>query len=183
MPDRMNGIDRMNEVSSVQLDGTGRYARPTEPPLNDRLHPGTLVHPVQGPLRPAEFARRLLATIAASEGRRKRRKRDTTPDSIGLGIKHDLLSATMADDPDPDDYEGWLLERALAAPASGPVRALCVEIFAEYRFAAADPGFGDWLAQGAPSADAESEFPVCEVHPPGQCPSVKETLREEHFRR
>ena len=46
-------------------------------------------------LRPAEFARRLLATLAASEGRRKRRKRNTTPDSIGLGIKHDLLEGSI----------------------------------------------------------------------------------------
>ena len=127
-------------------------------------------------LRPGEFARRLKATLAASEGRRKRRKRDTTPDAIGLGIKHDLLAGTIADDPEPDDFEGWLLERALSAPASGPVRALCGEIFDEYRFAAADPSFGRWLAEGAPSADADSDNPVCEVHAPGQCPSVKGEL-------
>src|SRR3712207_9417449 len=84
-------------------------------------------------LRPAEFARRLKATLAASEGRRKRRKRDTTPDAIGFGIKHDLLDATIADDPGPEDYEAWLLERALSAPASGPVRALCSEIRSEER--------------------------------------------------
>ena len=129
-------------------------------------------------LRPAEFARRLKATLTASEGRRKRRKRDTTPDAIGLGIKHDLLEATIADDPAPDDYEGWLLERALSAPASRPVRALCSEIFGEYCFAAADPGFERWLAEGAPSADADSDNPVCEVHPPGQCPSVKDGLTD-----
>ena len=131
-----------------------------------------------GRLRPAEFARRLKATLAASEGRRKRRKRDTTPDAIGLGIKHDLLAGTIADDPEPDDFEAWLLERALSAPASGPVRALCGEIFDEYRFAAADPGFGRWLAEGAPSADAHDDNPVCEVHPPGQCPSVKDALTD-----
>ena len=131
-------------------------------------------------LRPAEFARRLEATLAASEGRRKRRKRDTTPDAIGLGIKHDLLERTIADDPEPDDFEGWLLERALSAPASGPVRALCSEIFDEYRFAAADPDFGRWLADGAPSADAHSDNPVCEVHPPGQCPSIKGALVAPH---
>jgi hypothetical protein len=43
------------------------------------------------PLRPAEFCRQLLATLDVSEGRRKRRKRDTTPDAIGLAIKRDLL--------------------------------------------------------------------------------------------
>ena len=131
-----------------------------------------------GQLRPAEFARRLLATLAASEGRRKRRKRDTTPDAIGLGIKHELLEGTIADDPEPNDFEGWLLEKALSAPASGPVRALCGEIFDEYRFAAADTGFGHWLAEGAPSADAESDNPVCEVHPPGRCQSGKDALSD-----
>lgn len=132
-------------------------------------------------MRPGQFAERLLATIAASEGRRRRRKRNTTPDAIGLGIKHDLLEAALAEDPEPDDFEGWLLERALAAPASGPVRAVCGEIFDEYRFAAVDADFGRWLAAGAPSADAESDNSVCEVHPSGQCPSVKDAptdLRE-----
>ncbi len=128
--------------------------------------------------RPGEICRRLLAAMQASEGRRKRRKRDTTPDAIGLGIKRDLLEGTIAEDPEPDDFEGWLLERALSAPASGPVRGLCVEIFDEYRFAAADPAFERWLAEGAPSADADSDNPVCEVHPPGQCPSVKDALTD-----
>jgi hypothetical protein len=47
------------------------------------------------------------------------------------------------------------MEQALAAPASGPVRAMCGEILTEYRIACVDPGFSQWLAAGAPSADAE----------------------------
>lgn len=119
------------------------------------------------PLRPAVFARRLLDSLASSEGRRRRRKRDTTPDAIGLGIKRDLLERAIVDDPEPDDFEGWLLEQVLSAEASGPVRALSGEVFAEFRLAAIDPDYDAWLAAGAPSADADA---TCDVHPPGECP-------------
>ena len=119
-------------------------------------------------LRPSTFSRLLLSSLDASEGRRKRRKRDTTPDTIGLGIKRDLLEASMTEDPEPAEFEGWLLGKALAAPASGPVLALCTQIMAEYRAAASDPSFGRWLAEGAPSADADL---TCDVHAPGECPA------------
>jgi hypothetical protein len=104
-------------------------------------------------LRPAAFCRQLLAATDASEGRRKRRKRDTTPDAIGLAIKRELLTRAAEDDPDPEQLEAWLLEQTFRAPAGGPVRALCSEILAEYRYACADPAFRGWLADGAPSAD------------------------------
>jgi hypothetical protein len=119
-------------------------------------------------LRPSAFSRLLLRSLDASEGRRKRRKRDTTPDAIGLGIKRDLLEASMTEDPSPEDFEGWLLGKALAAPASGPILALCSQIMAEYQAATLDPSFGRWLAEGAPSADADA---TCDVHPPGECPA------------
>ena len=121
-------------------------------------------------LRPGEFSRLLLNALDASEGRRKRRKRDTTPDRIGLDIKRDLLLRASDDDPAPEAFEAWLLGQALGAPASGPVRALCAEILDEYRAAARDPDFRRWLAEGAPSADAEAAAGACELHPPGQCP-------------
>lgn len=122
-------------------------------------------------LRPSEFSRLLLGALDASEGRRRRRKRNTTPDAIGLGIKRDLLDAAVAEDPEPDDFEGWLLMKALSAPASGPVLALCGQIMEEYRAAALDPSFNRWLVDGAPSADAQAA--VCDAHPPGQCPSLR----------
>lgn len=109
------------------------------------------------PLRPGEFGRLMLQTIEASEGRRRRRKRDTTPDAIGLDLRRSLLAGLAAADPDPDDCEGWLLEQALSAEASGPVRALCVEILDEYRFARQDASFTQWLRAGAASADARRE--------------------------
>ena len=107
--------------------------------------------------RPADLCRQLLGAIEASEGRRKRRKRDTIPDAIGLSIKRDLLTRAAEEDPAPDQFEAWLLEQTFRAPAGGPVRALCSEILAEYRYACADPNFRGWLAAGAPSADALSQ--------------------------
>lgn len=108
------------------------------------------------PCRPAEVCRRLLAALDASEGRRRRRKRDTTPDSLGMAIKRKLLEATVRDDPAPDAYEGWLLERCLGKDGpSGPVQAMAREIFAEWKLARESGVFRTWLLQGARSDDAE----------------------------
>jgi hypothetical protein len=113
---------------------------------------------VSGP-RPAEFARGLVAAVDASDGRRRRRKRNTEPDKLGLDIKRALLARAVEADPDPEGFEGWLLAQALGAAASGPVRALCAEILDEYRLARADATFAAWLAAGAPSEDAFPEEP------------------------
>jgi hypothetical protein len=115
-------------------------------------------------LRPGDFCRQAFRALDASEGRRRRRARDTTPDAIGLALKRDLLERAAAADPAPAMFEAWLLEQALAAPASGPVRALCGEILAEYRIACVDPAFGQWLAAGAPSADVEEGAAGAPVH-------------------
>ena len=104
--------------------------------------------------RPAAICRELLAALEASEGRRRRRKRDTTPDAIGLGIKRALLEAAVDDDPEPDSFEGWLLGRCLAAGGDGgAIRAMALEVLAEWRLAASLPAFGAWLDRGAPSED------------------------------
>jgi hypothetical protein len=126
--------------------------RSTQPPL---------------PLRPADVCRRLLAALDASEGRRRRRKRDTSPDSIGMAIKRRLLEEAVQADPDPALFEGWLLERCLSADdsgprhddpvlstPSGPVRAMALDVLAEWRLAQMSPAFRSWLDQGAPSDDA-----------------------------
>lgn len=110
-------------------------------------------------LRPARLCRELLAAMEASEGRRRRRKRDTTPDSIGLGIKRELLERAIADDPDPDEFESWLLERTLADEADasvGGVRAMAIELLHEWRLAEASPTFKGWLDKGAPSDDTRT---------------------------
>jgi hypothetical protein len=119
-------------------------------------------------LRPAEVCRRLLTALEASEGRRRRRKRNTSPDAIGMAIKRALLEETVRDDPDPGAFEGWLLERCLSAgdsvsqsgagelfAASGPVHAMALEVLAEWRLAEAPGVFRSWLSEGAPSEDAE----------------------------
>ena len=106
-------------------------------------------------LRPADVCRQLLATLDASEGRRKRRKRNTTPDAIGLAMKRDLLAGAVQDNPEPAAFEHWLLQRCQASGiADGPVRAMALEVLAEWRLAAASQPFRHWLAQGAPSDDA-----------------------------
>jgi hypothetical protein len=108
-------------------------------------------------LRPAEFTRGLLGALDASEGRRKRRARDTTPDSIGMGVKRDLLEAAARADPDPDGFEAWLLEQVLAAgTANGAVRAMALSIWDEWMLACAADTFRDWLEHGAPSDDKDA---------------------------
>jgi len=105
--------------------------------------------------RPAAICRELLAALEASEGRRRRRKRDTTPDAIGLGIKRSLLERAVDEDPDPAGFEGWLLEHCLSAGGeTGATRAMALDVLAEWRLAASVPEFGAWLDHGAPSDDA-----------------------------
>jgi hypothetical protein len=107
--------------------------------------------------RPADLCRELLGALEAAEGRRRRRKRDTTPDAIGLGIKRALLERAIADDPEGMDFERWLLDRCLEGAATvsvGAVRAMALELLREWQLVAVDPAFRDWLAAGAPSADA-----------------------------
>lgn len=106
-------------------------------------------------IRPAAVCQGLLAALDAAEGRRRRRKRDTTADAIGLGIKRALLERAVADDPDPDEFDGWLLEQCVTETAAGEggVRAMAREILEEWRLAHASGHFGEWLERGAPSDD------------------------------
>src|SRR5918999_3801797 len=93
-------------------------------------------------LLPADVCRQLLAALDASEGRRRRRKPNTTPDSIGMTIKRTLLEDTVREDPEPDAYEGWLLERCVTSgDASGPVRAMALDVLAEWQMAQRSPAF------------------------------------------
>ncbi len=118
--------------------------------------------------RPAEICGALLAALEAAEGRRRSRKRDQTPDAIGLAIKRDLLQRAVQDDPNPEAFEAWLLQCALAcAPESaGAVSAMARAIFEEWRLAHSLHEFKNWLDQGAPSADADEG--KRQPHPTGQ---------------
>lgn len=104
-------------------------------------------------MRPGEVARGLLHALEASEGRRRRRKRDQTPDALGLELKRALLEQAIHDDPEPEHFEAWLVEQCLGAASVGGARAMALEIFHEWQLASLSPQFSAWLADGAVSED------------------------------
>jgi hypothetical protein len=109
-------------------------------------------------LRPAAVCRALLAALEAAEGRRRRRKRDQTPDAFGLSVKRDLLQRAVAADPHPDDFERWLLDYPRSCAESelaGPARAMARAVYEDWRLAHTSEAFRRWLDEGAPSADAD----------------------------
>jgi len=109
--------------------------------------------------RPARVCEALLAALEASQGRRRMRKRDQTPDAFGLDIKRRMLEDVVREDPDYDVFEHWLLlytqtwEREGDA-AAGAAAAMARAIFEEWRLAYAMRDFALWLQNGAPSQDA-----------------------------
>ena len=108
-------------------------------------------------MRPAIVCSQLLAALDASEGRRRKRKRDTTPDSIGMALKRAILEETVRQDPDPDGYEEWLVEYCLRrGGASGPLRAMALDVLSEWKLARDSVVFRRWLEHGAPSDDASA---------------------------
>ena len=109
------------------------------------------------PPTPQRVCRALLAALAASEGRRKKRKRDTTPDWIGMSIKKELLERAAREAPAAEEFEGWLALQCelMADRGSGAVRAMAMDVLGEWQLAVAAPNFREWLARGAPSADGE----------------------------
>jgi hypothetical protein len=119
--------------------------------------PGAQPATSPGPVRPGAFCDFLLQALEAAEGQTRRRKRDQSPDKLGLSIKRDLLERAAAADPESAAFEGWLMEQILLAPGAGPARAMCEQIFLEYQMAALQPDFAAWLAAGAPSDDADPE--------------------------
>lgn len=113
-----------------------------------------LDRPVAVTPRPVDVCRALLDALDATEGRRRRRKRNTRADAIGIGMKRHLLERALRDDPDPEEFEGWLLERCFEnGPGEGAWRAMALDIFQEWRMAEAAPSFRAWLEAGAPSDD------------------------------
>jgi hypothetical protein len=108
-------------------------------------------------LRPAEVCKALLAALEAAEGRRRKRKRDQTPDAFGLAVKRDLLQRAVEDDPPPEAFEEWLLnypQTCHAPELAGPAYAMARAVFEEWRLAHVLGEFRLWLEQGAPSEDA-----------------------------
>lgn len=108
-------------------------------------------------LTPAELCRGLLGALDASEGRRKRRARNTTADSIGLGIQRDLLEQVVRDDPAADDFEAWLLARCEAeGVGDGATRAMALSIWDQWQLALRAPDVQAWILAGAQSDDRDS---------------------------
>jgi hypothetical protein len=109
-------------------------------------------------VRPAQVCRALLGALEAAEGRRRNRKRDQTPDGIGLAIKRHLLEQAVREDPEPETFEAWLLRCAISIedrPQSpGAVAAMARSVFEEWRMVHSLNNFRDWLERGAPSDDA-----------------------------
>lgn len=107
--------------------------------------------------RPADLCRALLEALEASEGRRRKRKRDQTPDAFGLAVKRALLQRVVEDDPQPEAFEEWLLnypQTCKAPELAGPAFAMARAVFEEWRLAHALGEFRLWLERGAPSDDA-----------------------------
>lgn len=108
-------------------------------------------------ITPAELCRGLLGALGASEGRRKRRARDTTADSIGLAIQRELLEDAIRDDPAPDKFEAWLMTRCEAqGVGDGAVRAMALSIWDQWQLAQRAPDVQAWILAGARSDDRES---------------------------
>ena len=113
-------------------------------------------------LRPSEVCQALLAALDAADGRRRKRKRDQTPDSIGLSIKRSLLERAVQDNPSPEAFEEWLLDypqKCATLESSGAVSAMARAVLEEWRLAHSLEEFRVWLEQGAPSDDAKDANP------------------------
>jgi len=106
---------------------------------------------------PANVCRGLLGALDASEGRRKRRARNTTADSIGLALQRELLEDVIRDEPAPDEFEAWLLDRCQReGVADGAIRAMALSIWDQWQLAQRAPDVRAWILAGAQSDDRES---------------------------
>jgi hypothetical protein len=108
-------------------------------------------------LRPARVCKALLAALNASDGRSRSRKRDQTPDEIGLSLRRELLEQAIQDDPASEAFEQWLLDNIESSPTTGATHAIARAVLDDWRLAQRMDSFAEWLDQGAPSDDARQE--------------------------
>jgi hypothetical protein len=106
---------------------------------------------------PVELCGGLLHALDASEGRRRRRSRNTTADAIGLAIQRGLLEDAVREQPTAESFERWLQERCVAQGESdGAHRAMALLIWHEWQLASQAEDVSAWLTSGARSDDRES---------------------------
>lgn len=108
-------------------------------------------------MRPAFVCSRLLAALDGAEGRRRTRKRDQTPDVMGLNAKRSLLEAVVRDDPTAGAFTDWLLRYVSDVPEPAhrsTVAAMAHAVHEEWLWAHRLPEFSRWLEGGAYSEDA-----------------------------
>lgn len=121
--------------------------------------------------RPAQVCGALLAALEAAEGRRKSRKRDQTPDALGLAAKRELLECARRDDPEPEAFEAWLLHYVNAERGKSSHAAICAmarAVLEEWRLSRQLREFGLWLEAGAPSADVAMTAQTPRAAPPAE---------------
>jgi hypothetical protein len=105
-------------------------------------------------LTPVELCRGLLGALDASEGRRRRRARNTTADSIGMEIQRALLEGVVQEAPDAADFERWLLERCMAEGESdGATRAMALFFWLLWLLVSVAVGFRFCIIRGGRSDD------------------------------
>lgn len=106
--------------------------------------------------RPSLFCEKLLNALDASEGRRRKRARNTTPDAIGMAVKRSLLHRAIEEDPEAEAFESWLYRQVMTTETGrGAVRAMALDLLQEWKMVVASDSFREWLDHGAPSEDAE----------------------------
>lgn len=109
-------------------------------------------------MQPGEVCAALLAALDASDGRRRKRKRDTTADALGMAVKRELLERAVRDAPAADAFESWLarqIDELAAREGEGAARAMARDLHAEWTLAQSSAAFREWLLRGAPSADSD----------------------------
>jgi hypothetical protein len=83
--------------------------------------------------------------------------RNTNADSIGLAIQRGILEAAVRDEPAPDEFEAWLLDRCLAEGiADGAQRAMALFIWDQWQLALRAPDVQAWIVAGGHSDDREA---------------------------
>ena len=83
-------------------------------------------------------------------------------DAIGLALKREILETVVEDNPEPEQFESWLVsyvQNSTSKHSAGAVTAMARTVLDEWRLAHSMGDFKAWLDRGAPSADADSSAP------------------------